>query len=169
VLAFCGSALAEIVGSPRVVDGRTLVVAGETIRLFGIDAPELEQVCRHGGRDYQCGKVARATLWDLVAGLDVSCTPDAEAAGPRGGIAATCTAGERELNESMVAAGWALADRAATDRYVAIEADASNARRGLWKGEFEPPWEWRQAHASGAAASDGGGDARQRGPAPGSQ
>jgi endonuclease YncB( thermonuclease family) len=47
----------------------------------------------------------------------------------------------------MVHAGWALADRRATDRYVAIEAEARNARRGLWKGTFEPPWEWRQAHA----------------------
>ena len=60
----------------------------------------------------------------------------------------------------MVAAGWALADRDATERYVAIEADARKARRGLWKGEFEPPWEWRQAHASGDAGNDAGASAR---------
>jgi endonuclease YncB( thermonuclease family) len=160
VLAFCAPALAEIAGSPRIVDGRTLEVAGQEVRLFGIDAPDLDQVCRHGGRDYQCGKVARATLWELVAGLDVSCTPEAEVAAPQGSIAASCTAGDRDLNQSMVAAGWALADRAATERYVAIEADARKARRGLWKGEFEPPWEWRQVHARGDAGNDAGASAR---------
>jgi endonuclease YncB( thermonuclease family) len=160
VLAFAVPALAEIAGSPRIVDGRTLEVAGQEVRLFGIDAPDLDQVCRHGGRDYQCGKVARAALWDLVAGLDVSCTPEAEAPGPGGSVAASCTAGDRQLNESMVAAGWALADRDATERYVGIEADARKARRGLWKGEFEPPWEWRQAHASGDPENDAGASAR---------
>jgi endonuclease YncB( thermonuclease family) len=60
----------------------------------------------------------------------------------------------------MVAAGWALADRDATERYVAIEADARKARRGLWKGEFEPPWEWRRAHARGDAGDDAGASAR---------
>jgi endonuclease YncB( thermonuclease family) len=160
VLASGGPALAEIAGSPRIVDGRTLEVAGQKVRLFGIDAPDLDQVCRHGGRDYQCGKVARAALWDLVAGLEVSCTPEAEAPGPDGSIAASCTAGDRNLNESMVAAGWALADRDATERYVAAEADARKARQGLWKGEFEPPWEWRRANASGDSGNDAGASAR---------
>jgi endonuclease YncB( thermonuclease family) len=141
-----GRAHAEIAGPPRIIDGRTLEVAGQRIRLFGIDAPDLDQVCEHGGRQYQCGSVARAALWDLVAGLDVSCAPEAEAPGPDGSILAICTAGGRSLNESMVQAGWALADRGATDGYVAAEAEAKNARRGLWRGVFEPPWEWRQAH-----------------------
>jgi endonuclease YncB( thermonuclease family) len=142
-----GRAHADIAGAPRVIDGRTLEVAGQRIRLFGIDAPDLDQVCEHGGRQYQCGSVARAALWDLIAGRDVSCAPEAEAPEPGGSTLAICTAGGRSLNESMVHAGWALADRRATDRYVAIEAEARNARRGLWKGTFEPPWEWRQAHA----------------------
>ena len=147
-LTLGGPALAEIAGTPRIIDGRILEVAGQRVTLFGIDAPDFEQVCRHGGRDYQCGKVARAALWDLVAGLDVTCTPEAEAPAPDGSIAATCTAGGSSLNENMVEIGWALADRRATDRYVAIEADAKKARRGLWKGDFQPPWKWREAHAT---------------------
>src|SRR5918996_1097840 len=113
-LSLGGPALAEIAGTPRIIDGRTLEVAGQRVTLFGIDAPDVEQVCQHGGRDYQCGKVARAALWDLVAGLDVSCTPEAEAPAPDGSIAATCTAGGSSLNENMVYTGWALAERAAT-------------------------------------------------------
>jgi endonuclease YncB( thermonuclease family) len=161
LLWLCGPALAAaLTGSPQIIDGDTLELAGQRIRLFGIDAPDLDQLCRHGGRDYQCGKVARATLWDLVAGLDVNCAPAAEVPAPDGVTAATCSAGEVELNESMVRAGWALADRGATDRYVATEADAKTARRGLWKGEFEPPWAWRQAHPAGASAKGAGAGAR---------
>jgi endonuclease YncB( thermonuclease family) len=152
-----GRAHADIAGPPRIIDGRTLEVAGQRIRLFGIDTPDLDQVCEHGGRQYQCGSVARAALWDLVAGLDVSCTLEAEAPGPGGSIAAICTAAGRSLNENMVQAGWALADRGATDRYVAAEAEAKEARRGLWKGTFELPWEWRRAHASEAPANATGG------------
>ena len=158
VLALAAPALADISGPPRVIDGRTLEVAGQRIRLFGIDAPELDQVCRHGGRDYQCGRVARAALWDLVAGLDVSCAAETEAP-TVGSIAATCTAGGLSLNESMVHGGWALADRGATDRYLATETAARNARRGLWKGEFAPPWTWRRARAS-REPDNGAGDSR---------
>jgi endonuclease YncB( thermonuclease family) len=146
MLGHGGPAIAEMAGPPRIIDGTTLEVAGQRIRLFGVDAPDLDQVCQHGGRDYQCGKVARAALWDLVAGLDVSCEAEADAPEPDGRIPATCTAGGVSLNENMVAAGWALADRAATDRYVATEAKAKKARRGLWKGKFEPPRLWREAH-----------------------
>lgn len=69
-------ARAELAGAPQIIDGNTLEVAGEQVELFGIDAPDLDQVCRHAGRDYECGKVARAALWDLVAGLDVICAPE---------------------------------------------------------------------------------------------
>jgi endonuclease YncB( thermonuclease family) len=159
LLSLGGRVYAEIAGPPRVIDGRTLEVAGQRIRLSGIDAPDLDQVCEHGGRQYRCGSVARAALWDLIAGLDVSCTPEGDGPGPGGSILAICTAGGRSLNESMVRAGWALADRRATDRYGAAEAEAKNARRGLWKGTFEPPWEWRRAHAPDDAP-DAAGDRR---------
>ncbi len=39
-------ALAEISGPARVVDGDTLEIGGERIRLYGIDAPESAQI-RH--------------------------------------------------------------------------------------------------------------------------
>ena len=88
-----GSALAAISGPPRVVDGDTLEVAAQRVRLFGIDAPALDQLCQHGGQEYQCGRVARAALWDLVGGLDVSCEPAGAASAQDGVIVATCRAG----------------------------------------------------------------------------
>lgn len=148
-----GTALAQVAGPPRVIDGNTLEVAGQRVRLAGIDAPDLDQVCQHAGRDYPCGRVARAALWGLVAGLDVSCTPEDTAPADDGSIRATCRAGDLALNEAMAHAGWALAGPKAPERYRAAQADAEQARRGLWRGQFDLPWQWRRAPAeSGSAA-----------------
>jgi endonuclease YncB( thermonuclease family) len=144
-----GSALAAIAGPPRVVDGNTLDIGAQRVRLFGIDAPALDQLCQHGGQDYQCGRVARAALWNLVGGLEVSGEPAGASTARNGVMVATCRAGGIDLNEAMVRSGWALADRAGTDRYAALEAQAKQARRGLWRGKFEPPGQWRQAPAAG--------------------
>ncbi len=42
-------ALADVSGPARVIDGDTIEVAGEHIRLHGIDAPESGQRCRRRG------------------------------------------------------------------------------------------------------------------------
>jgi endonuclease YncB( thermonuclease family) len=149
LILMAGSALAAISGPPRVLDGDTLEIGAQRVRLFGIDAPALDQPCEHAGQEYQCGRVARAALWDLIGGLDVSCEPAGAAAAQNGLMVATCRAGKLDLSEAMVRSGWALADRAASDRYAPLETQAKQARRGLWRGKFEPPWQWRQAPAAG--------------------
>lgn len=146
----CASApalAAEVTGSPIIVDGLTLEIEGQRFRLWGIDAPPLEQTCTRASRVYPCGTVSRAALWDLVAGQDVVCEPVDDAAEVDGAVLASCTAGGFSLNENMVHSGWALADRATTDRYVATERKAKAARRGLWRGEFD----WRAGEAEPAA------------------
>ena len=50
-----------------------------------------------------------------------------------------------ELNGWMVRQGWALAYGRAGS-YRSYEQEAQAARRGLWAGNFVPPWEWRQRH-----------------------
>ncbi len=42
-LLWLAVALADITGKPRVIDGDTLEIAGERVRLHGIDAPESGQ------------------------------------------------------------------------------------------------------------------------------
>jgi endonuclease YncB( thermonuclease family) len=44
----------------------------------------------------------------------------------------------------MMHTGWALADRHLSEKYVKIEDKAREANRGLWRGQFIPPWKWRE-------------------------
>ena len=53
---------ADITGKPRVVDGDTLVISGERIRLHGIDSPETRQTCTKDGKASKCGREATAAL-----------------------------------------------------------------------------------------------------------
>ena len=46
-------ALADVAGTASVIDGDTIEVHGQRIRLHGIDAPESRQLCRLNGR--RCG------------------------------------------------------------------------------------------------------------------
>ncbi len=142
-------ARAEVAGPPKIIDGDTLAVQGRVIRLFGIDAPELGQACRIGARAYDCGRIARTALLDLTAGATVRCqlapaSPEngAEDGGADGRIG-RCTADGYDLSEGMAYTGWALALRPVSERYVVFEERARAASRGLWKGHFVAPWDWR--------------------------
>ena len=55
-------ALADVTGPARVIDGDTLQIQGERIRLHGIDAPESRQLCFIAGKPWQFGKDAANAL-----------------------------------------------------------------------------------------------------------
>ena len=141
---------ADWAGPPKIIDGDTLEVGGKVFRLHGIDAPELGQICAIRKRRYDCGLVARTALLDLTAGAEVLCTPinrssDAPADDPaKDGQPGRCAAGGYDLSEGMAYTGWALAQRDQTTRYLRFEAQAKSAGRGLWKGAFVTPWDWRR-------------------------
>ena len=71
VAAWAASASAQE-GPARVIDGDTLDIAGERIRLHGIDAPEKDQTCSIDGQKWACGVAAWGYLVQLLAGQIVT-------------------------------------------------------------------------------------------------
>jgi endonuclease YncB( thermonuclease family) len=135
-------ALADVTGTARVIDGDTIEIAGQRIRLHGIDAPESRQLCRLDGNPWQCGKEATNALADKIARQPVTCEDLGRDRYER--IIGRCTVAGEDIESWMVVNGWAVAYRRFSLDYVEEEADAQAARRGIWAGEFVKPWEWRQ-------------------------
>jgi endonuclease YncB( thermonuclease family) len=127
----------------RVVDGDTIVVGAETVRLWGVDAPEGRQTCRdRKGAAYACGDVARDRLRQLIKGVPVTCQQRDRDGYDR--LVGLCRAGGHDLGEAMVRSGWAVEYRQfSSGSYARAESEARAARRGLWAGRFQAPSEWR--------------------------
>lgn len=132
----------DLTGPAQVIDGDTIKIGGERIRLVGIDAPEMRQTCRMNGRGWPAGKDATAWLKSVLGGKTISCTREGRDAYKR--VLATCFAEGVNVNEAMVAAGWAMAYRQYSERYVAAEEAARKAKRGIWEGVCQAPWDWRR-------------------------
>ena len=135
-------ALADVAGVASVIDGDTLEIHGQRIRLHGIDAPESRQLCHRDGKPWQCGKDAANALADKIARRPVACEDLGRDRYKR--IIAKCAVAGEDLGKWMVVNGWALAYRGYSLDYVDEEADAQAARRGIWAGELVKPWKWRR-------------------------
>ena len=149
VFGLASTAHAETLsGSARVIDGDTLAVAGQRIRLDGIDAPETRQTCTRSGRRWACGRASTQAMRRLVGRSPVRC--EVSGRDRYGRAIAACYAGGRDLQQQLVRLGLALAYRRYSTRYVPDEDAARAERRGLWSGSFVEPWRWRKQRTARA-------------------
>jgi endonuclease YncB( thermonuclease family) len=140
-LTFTLPAHADITGRASVIDGDTLRVDGQRIRLSGVDAPELDQVCQGSGKNWCCGRQASLALHDKIEVRPVSCEPRDIDRYHR--VVAVCSVGGEDLGAWLVAHGWALAYRRYSTDYVQEENGAAASKLGMWRGDFVAPWDWR--------------------------
>jgi endonuclease YncB( thermonuclease family) len=131
-------------GIPKVTDGDTIRIGNTRIRFHGIDAPEAKQTCTAGDKKWRCGWEATNALANIIGKHWVTCTKRDVDRYRR--FVAVCRAGPIDLNAWMVSNGWAVAYRKYSMDYVRDEADAKAGRKGMWRGEFMMPWDWRKKH-----------------------
>ena len=141
-------AVAEIAGRASVIDGDTIEIGGQRIRLHGIDTPESAQLCYLGGEPYRCGQQAALALADKLGEKTVRCA--AKDVDRYGRTVAVCFVGGDDINRWMTVQGWSLAYRKYSRDYIDAEDEARTNGRGLWRGDFEPPWDWRKEHPRGS-------------------
>lgn len=135
----------------RVLDGDTLHVDGQRIRLDGIDAPELSQTCLDAqSRPWDCGQAARLRLAALVWGVRVACSPQGQ--DRYGRTLAVCSAGDiADIGAALVREGLAVNYDRYTSAYRFDQLRARAAGRGLWQGEFQTPEQWRHSRRRSGA------------------
>jgi endonuclease YncB( thermonuclease family) len=130
------------------IDGDTLRAAnGDEYRIFGIDAPELNQSCQEAnGKSWACGRAAKVKLTKLIQAGGVAC--EIRDTDRYGRNVALCSAeGVPDLGAVMVREGYAVdLGRKTGYAYADIEADARAGKRGIWRGTFERPADWRYAN-----------------------
>jgi endonuclease YncB( thermonuclease family) len=131
-----------IAGHAVVMDGDSLRIGDDAIRLAGIDAPELGQSCTGPGNvGWACGLEAKRQLAERIGDKPVSCRQIKIDLYDR--IVAICTtANGDDLSAAMARSGYALPD-GSDPRYKAEETFARSAGAGMWSGSFQIPWEWR--------------------------
>lgn len=137
------SVAATIEGRARVIDGDTLEIQGERIRLHGIDAPETAQTCRRpSGKEWQCGQEAAVALSERIGRRPVAC--EGQERDTYGRLIAVCSVSGAELNRWLVTEGWAVAYTRYSTDYVDVETEARVEGVGIWASTFDMPWDYRQ-------------------------
>ena len=134
-----------LLGIPTVIDGDTLRLNGQSIRLFAIDAPELDQTCLINAVQWPCGQAASEALAEWVAGVSVLC--EGVSIDRYNRLVAICWRSDGlELNQTLVRSGLAVANPFYSDRYVNDQEQARLSGVGLWASDFMLPWIWRKQH-----------------------
>ena len=128
-------------GRARAIDGDSISLDGQQIRLQGIDAPEYSQTCQGAdGQPYNCGRTAATALRRLLAQGPLTCSGYEFDRYNR--LLGTCQVAGKNIAAELVREGLAVS----YGDYLVEEARARNERKGLWAGAFDMPRDWRRTH-----------------------
>lgn len=131
----------DLEGRATVVSGDRLRVAGRSVVLDGIEAPETGQSCQRKSGRWRCGASAKDALGALVRGRRVTCEVLGE--DDDGSSRARCSSRGQDIAEQLVREGHVFAVGGFLSRYASLEAEAQDAQKGLWAGAVERPQDYR--------------------------
>ncbi|WP_286167655.1 thermonuclease family protein [Ochrobactrum sp. 3-3] len=157
LLTVSGSAAAETgtwSGRARVIDGDTISIGRQRIRIAAIDSCELKQTGIQSGKVWPCGLVARSYLRRMVDGKHVRCEIIDRDQYRR--LVGQCFIADTDIGLAMVNAGLAEAMLRYLPRSHSISlveyGEAENRARdrglGIWSAEIESPHLYRRGKSS---------------------
>jgi endonuclease YncB( thermonuclease family) len=141
----------DLAGQASIIDGDTLEIHGTRIRLWGIDAPESDQLCRNeDGEHYRCGQKAANDIDAFLARHPVECV-EVDRDQYRRAVA-VCTVAGTDLADWLVRNGHALDwPKYSQGDYAAAQDEAKRAERSIWSGSFIEPWHYRACRSAGGS------------------
>ena len=131
-----------IIGKPKVIDGDTIYIHKNKIRLHAIDAPETKQTCILNSKKWACGKQSTKELTKLISNKSVTCKVNDIDVYYR--FIAVCFIDTIDINQWMVENGWAIAYRYYSSDYIFEEKFARENKLGIWSSLFIEPYKYRQ-------------------------
>lgn len=146
-------AATAVEGPAHWVDGDMLVVAGERVRLHGIDAVEAQQHCGGDGvPTWACGAWVTGEVRARYEGRVLACY---EVERDRyGRMVAVCYDGEQDVSRALVRGGLAFAMTRYSDNYVQDERYARRVKAGLIGTGVQSPADFRASERRAAAKWD---------------
>ncbi len=131
-----------IIGKAKIIDGDTIHINKDKIRLHGIDAPEKNQKCIINNNEWECGKQSTIELKKIINNQIIKCETINTDKYNR--YIAICYSKNLNINQIMVKKGWAIAYRYYSKDYVVEEHYAKKNKFGIWKSKFEEPYLFRK-------------------------
>ena len=147
------SEIKSVTGHAKVTDGDTIKINTFKIRLDGIDAPEKKQKCKRPYleifmftfyEDYSCGQKSTEALIKKINNQKITCKISNVDYFKR--LIGECYKGKINLNAWLVSNGHAVAFRKYSKKYVSHETFAKQEKKGIWRGKFEIPWDYRKSN-----------------------
>ena len=127
----------------QVIDGDTIHIGKLKYRFFGIDAPEIKQICEKDNTKIQCGVIAKSVLKNKIADKIPECIVKDKDRYQR--LVAECFIGKESLSRFMVREGYAVAYSQYSKNFIEDEKYAKENKLGIWSMNFQIPSEYRKS------------------------
>ena len=127
----------------QVIDGDTIHIGKLKYRFFGIDAPEIKQICEKDNTKIQCGVIAKSVLKNKIADKIPECIVKDKDRYQR--LVAECFIGKESLSRFMVREGYAVAYSQYSKDFIQDEKYAKENKLGIWSMNFQMPSEYRKS------------------------